>query len=54
MPSNPVDETSVVISAYVPRDLEREFRERAERDDRSLSAQIRRAMRLYLDTEDQR
>lgn len=44
----PVAEGTTILSAYVPADLAAEFKARAEAEDRSLSATVRRAMRAYL------
>jgi len=42
---------AVLVSAYAPRELVDDFKARAEAEDRSLSATVRRAMRQYLTNE---
>jgi len=46
------DIPSVLISAYAPYDLVTEFRQRAARAERSLSAELRLAMRAHLANDD--
>lgn len=41
----------VHITARMPRELAEELRTLALREDRSLSAEVRRALRLYVDRE---
>lgn len=40
--------SDVQISARIPREHEEALRRRAERNDRTLSAEVRRAIRLYV------
>jgi metal-responsive CopG/Arc/MetJ family transcriptional regulator len=48
-------EETIIVTAQMPRAMHDELRERAERESRSLSAEIRRAVRAYLDeTNDER
>jgi Arc-like DNA binding domain len=44
-------EASAIISAVIPLHMRTELERRAQENDRSLSSEIRRAVRAYLATE---
>lgn len=48
----PTERTDYVqISARIPSDLYAELEQAAQREDRTVSAELRRAIRIYLTTE---
>ena len=48
MPADPT--THALVQAWVPRDVAAKLRDRANRNDRSIAAETRQAIRNYLTT----